>query len=106
MTKYLFQVSYAQEGLKGVKNEEDTRRRQEVDNLAAEMGGSLESFYYAFGDRDLYFIVDLPDDASTAAASVIIGASGSAAIKTTVLDTPETIDEAVKRTVAYRSSGS
>ena len=38
--------------------------------MAAEMGGSLESFYCAFGDRDLYFIVDLPDDASVAAASV------------------------------------
>ena len=74
--------------------------------MAAEMGGSLESFYCAFGDRDLYFIVDLPDDASVAAASVVIGASGSAATKTTVLVTPETIDEAVKRTVAYRSSGS
>ena len=74
--------------------------------MAAEMGGSLESFYCAFGDSDLYFIVDLPDYASAAAASVVIGASGSAATKTTVLVTPETIDEAVKRTVAHRSPGS
>ena len=48
MPKYLFQVSYTQEGLQGLLNEGGTRRREVVENLAAEMGGRLETFYYAF----------------------------------------------------------
>ena len=37
-----------------------------------------------------------------AAVSVAVGASGTASIKTTVLVTPETIDEAVKRVAEER----
>ena len=106
MPKYLYQASYTQEGLRGLMNEGGTRRRETVEGLVDGMGGSLEAFYYAFGDNDLYMIVDLPDDVSATAASVAIGASGAASIKTTVLVTPETVDEAAKRTVAYQPPGS
>ena len=102
MPKYLFQVSYTQEGLQGLLNEGGTRRREVVENLAAEMGGRLETFYYAFGDDDLYFIAEMPDDASATAASLAIAASGSATVRTTVLVTPETVDEAVRKSVSYR----
>ena len=105
MPKYLFQASYTQEGLKGLINEGGTRRREVVENLVAEMGGSVESFYYAFGDSDVYVVAELPDDAA-AAASVAVGSSGSVSVKTTVLVTAETIDEAVKKTVSYRPPAS
>ena len=106
MAKYLFQASYTKEGLKGLLNEGGTQRRKMVESLTGGMGGSVEAFYYAFGDSDLYVIADLPDDVSAAAASVAIGATGSASIKTTVLVTPETIDEAVSRSVNYSPPGS
>ena len=81
-------------------------RREMAEGLAASLGGSIEAFYYAFGDSDLYVISELPDDASAAAVSVAVGASGTASIKTTVLVTPETIDEAVKRVAEERPPGS
>ena len=41
------------------------------------MGGKLESFYYAFGDDDVFGIADMPDDASGVAFSMMINASGA-----------------------------
>ena len=69
------------------------------------MGGSLEAFYFGFGDEDVYCIVDLPDNASAAAASITASASGAASVKTVVLLTPEEIDEASKKSVDYRAPG-
>ena len=106
MPKYLFQASYTQEGLRGLVSEGGTKRQKMVEDLVDGTGGTLEAFYYAFGDSDLYAIVELPDDVSATAASLVIGASGAASIKTTVLVTPETVDEAVNRSVMYRPPGS
>ena len=106
MPKYLFQASYTQEGLRGLMEDGATGRREMAEHLVASLGGSIEAFYYAFGDSDLYVISELPDDASAAAASVAVGASGTASIKTTVLVTPETIDEAVKKSMGYPPTGS
>ena len=50
-------------------------------------------------------ILDAPDNLSVAAASLAIAASGGAAISTTVLLTPAEVDEAAKKTVAYRAPG-
>ena len=105
MAKFLFQVSYTKEGLEGLLKEGGTRRREAVEQLFASVGGSLETFYYAFGDNDLYMIGDLPDDEAATAASLTVGASGAGSIKTTVLMTPESIDDAVGRTVAFRPPG-
>ena len=47
----------------------------------------------------------LPDHATMAALSMTVGASGAASVKTTVLLTPEEIDQAANRSVAYRAPG-
>jgi uncharacterized protein with GYD domain len=65
----------------------------------------VEAFYYAFGETDLYIIVDAPDNISVATAVLTVNATGALAVKTTVLLTPEEIDEAVKRSPAYRPPG-
>jgi uncharacterized protein with GYD domain len=65
----------------------------------------MEAFYFAFGENDAYVIVDAPDHASIAAASVSINASGAVHTKTVVLLTPEEIDNAIKKTVTYRAPG-
>ena len=59
----------------------------------ADAGGTLDEFYFTFGEDDVITIVDLPDHASVAALSMTIGASGAASVKTTVLLTPEEIDQ-------------
>jgi uncharacterized protein with GYD domain len=105
MPKYLITASYTQEGVKGLLKDGGTRRREVVENLAKGLGGSIEAFYYAFGGDDLIVIIDMPDEATAAAVSLTVAASGSASLKTTVLITPETIDEATKKSVNYIPPG-
>jgi uncharacterized protein with GYD domain len=103
--KYLLEVNYSVEGVKGVLKEGGSSRRSVVEELVKGMGGKLESFYYAFGKDDVYVIVEMPDDESVAAVSLAVGAAGGASIVTTVLVEPETIDAAAKRSVGYRPPG-
>jgi uncharacterized protein with GYD domain len=69
------------------------------------LGGELESYYFGFGEYDVHAILDLPDDEAAAAVALAVDAAGGATAKTTVLLTPEQIDEAVKRSAAYRPPG-
>lgn len=105
MPKYLFQVSYAGEGVKGLLKDGGSKRRTVVENLFKSMGGSIEAFYYAFGDTDLYIIGDFPDHATVASISLTVASTGTAHLKTTVLLTPEEIDSATKLRPAYSPPG-
>lgn len=105
MPKYLVQSNHTSEGLKGLLKEGGTARRAAMEKLAASLGGTLETFYYAFGETDIYAIVDLPDNASAAAGVLTVGAGGAATLKTTVLMTPEEVDEATKKSPSYRPPG-
>ena len=80
-------------------------RKAAVEKLVGSMGGSVESMYYAFGETDLYIIANMPDNASMAALALVVGASGAVNITTTVLMTPEEVDEAVKKSPDYRPPG-
>ena len=105
MPKYLFQANYTPEGMQGLLKEGGTSRRKVFEEMAKEQGGSLESFYYAFGGADLYMTFDLPDTATAAAISLSIGAGGALNITTVQLITPEEIDAACGKTVSYRLPG-
>jgi uncharacterized protein with GYD domain len=105
MPKYLAHASYTVEGLKGLLKDGGSKRREVVDQLAKGLGGTMEAFYYAFGDDDAFIIFDLPDNVSATAASLIVNASGAAKVKITVLLTPEEVDQATKTSVDYRPPG-
>lgn len=105
MPKYLLQVGYTVEGLKGLRKEGGTSRRAAAEQLVKSLGGSVESFYFAFGDSDAYCVVDMPDHASMSAAALAIGASGAVTGKTIVLLTAEEVDAATKKTLTYRAPG-
>ena len=105
MSKYLFHGHYTTEGIKGVIKEGGTGRRSAIEKLAKSLGGTLESFYFGFGDDDYYVVVDLPDNTTATAISMTIGASGAVANKTVVLMTPEEVDEAAKKHPSYRAPG-
>lgn len=105
MAKYLIQGNYLSEGVKGLIKEGGSSRRATLEQVVNSMGGSIESMYYAFGDTDVYVIADMPDNVSVAAANLMAMAAGATTIKTTVLLTPEEIDEAVKKTPTYRPPG-
>jgi hypothetical protein len=47
----------------------------------------------------------MPDNVSSVAFSMMINASGAVTSKTTVLLTPEEVDQATKKTVDYRPPG-
>jgi uncharacterized protein with GYD domain len=105
MTKYLFEANYVGEGIKGLMREGGTKRRAALVDALNSVGGSLESFYYAFGDTDVLGVFDIPDQASAAALSLIVNSSGSVNVRLKPLLTPEDIDDAVKKTPTYRAPG-
>ena len=105
MPKYLSRTSYTAEGLKGLLKEGGTKRKQAMERLAESLGGKLEAFYYAFGDDDLFAIWDMPDNATVAAVSIMVNASGVGNAKVTVLLTPEDVDKAVKTSVDFSPPG-
>ncbi len=105
MPKYLFTVSYTAQGAQGLLKEGGTKRREAAAAAARSLGGSVEAFYFSFGDNDAIVIADLPDHAAAAALSVNVGASGMLRGSTTVLFTPEEMDAACKRPIGYRAPG-
>ena len=105
MPKYLIQASYTVEGTKGVLKDGGTKRRTAVSVLMKQLGGRVEAFYYAFGDVDVYVIVEAPDNVTAAAVSLAITASGAVSLKTTPLLSPDEIDQATKKSVTYRPPG-
>jgi uncharacterized protein with GYD domain len=105
MAKYLLQVTYTADGAKGLLKDGGSKRRQVADQAIKSAGGTMEAFYFAFGDADAVVIVDAPDHASVTAASLAINASGFVRSRTTVLLTPEEVDQATKKTVSYRGPG-
>jgi len=105
MPKYLYRASYTTEGLKGLLKEGAAKRRDVVEQLTKVLGGTIEAFYFAFGDDDVIVILDLPDNVSVTALSLVVNASGAVKVKTTVLLTPEEVDQAAKMTVNYHPPG-
>ncbi len=106
MPKYLLQASYTAEGAKGLLKEGGTKRRAAVEQASKSVGAKVEAFYFAFGESDAVILLDAPDNASVAAVALTVAAAGVATkIKTTVLLTPEDIDQAAKKSVGYRPPG-
>jgi uncharacterized protein with GYD domain len=105
VAKYLLQANYVGEGIKGLLKEGGTSRRAAAEKAIKSLGGTVEAFYYAFGETDVYVIAELPDNVSMAALALTVSASGAVTAKTTVLMTPQEIDEAAKKTPSYRAPG-
>ena len=84
MPRYLFQGSYSREGAQGLL---------------------LDGFHYAFGETELYIIVELPGNVAAGAASLIVAASGAGHWRTTVLLSAEEMDQATRTGGGYRAPG-
>jgi uncharacterized protein with GYD domain len=106
MPRYLIEVSYKPEGMKGLLAKGGTARREMIQKMLADVGGKVESFDFAFGANDAFLIVDVPDHATVAAVTMMVGASGAVTCKTNVLLTPEEIDDAAKVKAKYTPPGS
>jgi uncharacterized protein with GYD domain len=105
MPKYMVQGSYSVDGVKGVLAEGGSARMAEVKHLLEAVGGALEVMYFTFGSDDFIIIADGPDNATTAALTMMVSSTGAVKVRTTVLLTPEEIDAATKTAVSYRPPG-
>lgn len=105
MAKFLIKASYTAEGLKGLLKEGGSGRRAAVDKMVGGLGGKVEAFYFAFGEADVFSIVEIPDSVTAAAISFAINAAGAVESTTTPLLSAEDIDAACKKSVNYRPPG-
>ncbi len=105
MAKYLFEVSYTAEGTKGLIKDGGSKRRAAAEAAARGVGAKVESFHFAFGAADAYLLVEAPDHISIAAVALAVNAAGAVRIKTTVLLTPEEVDQAAKKAPPYTPPG-
>jgi uncharacterized protein with GYD domain len=107
MPKYLVEGRYTSDGLKGLAREGSSRRRADIARTIESAGGKMEALYFAFGDADFYIILEVPDNISAAALSVVANQSGVVTSKIIVLMNADEMDQAIKksRTVEFRPPG-
>jgi len=105
VAKYLVEVRYTAEGTQGVLKDGGSGRRKAVEDFMASLKGSLEAFYFTFGEHDAILIVDLPDPESALAVAMSVRATGAIHSKMTPLLPVEEIDRAVALHVHYRAPG-
>lgn len=105
MSKYLITGSYAAEGVQGLMKEGGSKRLAAATAAIESVGGSVDSFYYAFGDADVIGICDFPDAASATAVSMMINSTGAVNVTLTPLITVEEVDAAADKTATYRPPG-
>ncbi len=107
MPHYLFQVSYTPESWAGLIKKPENRR-EAIAKLMADAGGSLDAFYFAFGEHDVIVIATLPDNISAGGVAVASTSSGAVkALSTTVLMTAEEGQELMRKasSITYAAPG-
>lgn len=107
MALYLTRFSYSPETwARLTKNPED--RRKAARTYVESVGGTLQGFWYAFGEYDGYTLWEAPDNVSMAAVAIAIAGGGALSkIETTPLLTVEETVDALERAraIAYRPPG-
>lgn len=105
MAKFLVKASYTAAGAKGLARDGGTKRKAAVAKMVQEAGGKLEAFYFAFGETDVFGIVDMPDNVTAAAVSLAINSSGLVCNTLVPLLTPEEMDQVCKKSIRYQPPG-
>ena len=106
MPKYLLEVNYTLDGVRGVVAKGGSARKTAAQAAAKSLGGKLDSFYFAFGGNDVYTVADMPDNTAAAALALAVTAGGGAVVNTVVLLTTDEIDAAAQKGVKYSPPGS
>ena len=105
MPKYLFQATYAAEGIKGLEKDKATGRKAALPHAVEALGGKLEAFYMSFGEHDWILIADLPDNICASAFSLAVSGSGLLRSTTTPLITVEETDKAFQKKAKFQAPG-
>jgi uncharacterized protein with GYD domain len=105
MPRFMIIGKYAAEGARGLMSAGGSARRAAVEKAVSGLGGRIETFDFAFGDDDIYTIVDMPDSESIAALALTVGGSGAVHVRTVVLITPDQLDSASRLSPDYMAPG-
>ena len=103
MPYYLIQASYKESAAQALLARPQDRSGV-VKKMVKSLGGTLHSFFLAFGDYDIVVIAELPDNESAVAMGLGTVAGGALSkYKTTVLLSPDEAVGAMKKgkKVAY-----
>jgi len=97
MPSYLIQLSYGPEAVAAfVKRPQD--RRQVIQKLVGQIGGTLVGSWMSFGKYDAVLVVEGPDNVGAAAISMAVTATGAfRSFMTTPLLTAEEAMDAMKK---------
>ena len=97
MAKYLIRASYTAAGW-AAQVKRPTNRLEALRPVVERLGGTIEQFFYSFGDHDVVAILDMPNHVS-AAAWAIAGTAGGAVknLETTPLLTVEEGIDALRK---------
>jgi uncharacterized protein with GYD domain len=106
VAKYLAIASYTAEGLRELAAHGASARIEASKKLVGDAGGSIESFYYAFGSDDVFIVCDMPDNVAAAAAAIAAGATGVVVTRMVPLLTADDIDQAVSRNLTMAGQAS
>lgn len=101
----MFHGSYTAAGGAGVLKDGGSGRKAAVEALAASVGGTLESIYWALGKDDFYIVCEMPDSHAAAALAIAVSASGAVTTNTSELFDAADLDDIVARRVNYRAPG-
>ena len=89
MPRFLIEVSYTAESW-NAQMHSHANVTDRITPPVEKLGGSIDSIYYAFGERDLIALVDFPSNEDAAAFSLAASAGGAvASMRTTPLLTVE-----------------
>jgi uncharacterized protein with GYD domain len=97
MPHYLCQVSYTAEGWAALLKK-PANRIEAVRPAIENLGGTIEGAWFAFGESDLIFILNMPDNISAASFAIAVAGGGAVkSYKTTALMSIDDGIEALKR---------
>lgn len=64
MARYLIRATYTAEGARGVLKEGGSSRRSMIEQAVRKLGGTLEAFYFAFGEDVVLLTPEEIDEAA------------------------------------------
>ena len=106
MAKYLYRLQYTKAGLEGTVKEGFKRREAFFRSTVKGLGGTTEAAYWAYGEDDIFIVVDLPDSPTATGLSLALALTGSFRVTTTPLLTAADMDAGSKKRPSYRAPGS
>ncbi|MGE0227360.1 MAG: GYD domain-containing protein [Dehalococcoidia bacterium] len=105
MPKFMFAARYTPEGLDGTIKEGFAAREQYIRSLIEDLGGTVEVFYWAYGETDTLLIVDAPAPVAMAFAMAVSSREDALEIITTPLLTAAEMEESRALLPQFRSPG-